>query len=149
MLFGDDRNRLRRYYLDAWRKSQRGEPLEPLEQQIADLIARHPEYQDLFSAAAAHPNGEAALLQEEYTPERGMSNPFLHLGLHLGLQEQLASNRPPGITGIFHELARRTSDPHAAEHRMMECLAETLWQAQRDRTLPDETAYLERLRRLL
>ncbi len=35
-----------------------------------------------------------------------------------------------------------------AEHEMIECLAGTLWEAQRDGTPPDEAVYLECLRRL-
>jgi hypothetical protein len=37
---------------------------------------------------------------------------------------------------------------HAAEHRMLEVLAETLWEAQRSGLAPQDQGYLERLRRL-
>lgn len=49
---------------------------------------------------------------------------------------------------MFEALAARLDDAHAAEHRMIECLAEALWEAQRAGTPPDEAAYVERLRRL-
>ena len=70
------------------------------------------------------------------------------MGLHLGLREQLATNRPVGIRAVFDALSHRQGDPHSAEHLMIECLAETLWEAQRDGTPPDELRYLDKLRKL-
>jgi hypothetical protein len=40
-------------------------------------------------------------------------------------------------------------DAHAVEHAMIECLAETLWEAQSSNCAPDEQKYIERLRRLV
>jgi len=37
---------------------------------------------------------------------------------------------------------------HAAEHAMIECLGEALWQAQRSGRAPDEAAYLAALHRI-
>ena len=104
-------------------------------------IALHPEYHALLESV----DGGA---QKEWTPEGGESNPFLHMGLHLALREQLATDRPAGIRSVHTALAQRLGDLHEAEHRMLDCLAETLWHAQRGGTPPDEAAYLERLRRL-
>jgi len=70
------------------------------------------------------------------------------MGLHIAIREQVAIDRPPGIRGIFERLAA-ASDTHEAEHAMIECLAETLWEAQRDNRQPDDTAYLGRLRKLV
>ena len=68
--------------------------------------------------------------------------------MHLAIREQVGTDRPPGIRAIHAALARRLGDVHEAEHRMIECLGEALWNAQRAGTAPDETAYLEALRRL-
>jgi hypothetical protein len=70
------------------------------------------------------------------------------MGLHLALRDQLAVDRPPGIRAAFQSVAKRSDDRHTAEHRVIECLAETLWAAQRENRMPDEAAYLERVRRL-
>lgn len=137
MIFSQDRSTLRKMYADAWRKRVAGEALSPLEEQIAAVVELHPEYHDELA-------GEE--LDREYLPEAGLTNPFLHMGLHLGLREQVATDRPPGIAAIFSRLAAKFSDRHEAEHRMIECLAETLWEAQRDNRPPDEAKYLERLR---
>ncbi len=139
MIFGQDRGELRKMYADAWRKRGDGMPLSPLETQIADVIALHPEYHDAMLAAG---------LDRNYTPEEGKTNPFLHMGLHLGIREQVATNRPAGIAAIFNRLVEQLGDPHAAEHQMIDCLAETLWEAQSRNSAPDEQQYLERLRRL-
>ncbi|MEJ2604583.1 MAG: DUF1841 family protein [Gammaproteobacteria bacterium] len=139
MLYGQDRDELRRMYADAWQKAQESRPLSPLEAQIADVVAEHPEYQRMLE-------GEA--LDYEYTGDDNRANPFLHMGLHLALREQVATDRPAGIRGIWQRLANRLADSHEAEHRMSECLGEALWEAQRAGRAPDEAAYLEALRRL-
>ncbi len=139
MIFGQDRTELRKMYVDAWQKHCDGVLMSPLETQIADVIALHPEY---------HHEMAAETLAQEYTPERGKTNPFLHMGLHLGIREQVATNRPPGIATVFKALSTRLGDPHIAEHQMIDCLAETLWEAQSQDSAPDEHQYLERLRRL-
>jgi hypothetical protein len=138
---GQNRDQLRRMYLDTWRKFNRQVPLEPLEAQVAAVIAEHPEYVRWLET------DEEALTQE-FTPERGQQNPFLHMGLHLAIREQVSTDRPPGIAGIHAALSRRMGDPHAAEHAMLEPLAETLWEAQRNGRAPDEQVYLEKLRKL-
>ena len=138
MIVPQDRNALRRMYADAWQKHSEGTPLSPLEAQIAAVIAEHPEYVDAISGDTA----------EEYRPEDGRTNPYLHMGLHLGLREQVATNRPAGITQVYEAVVARTGDRHEAEHRMIDCLAETLWEAQSGNAAPDEQEYLRRLRKL-
>jgi len=87
-------------------------------------------------------------LAKDFTVEGGKTNPYLHMGLHLSVREQITTNRPPGIAAIFRLLADKAGDSHTAEHRMIDCLAETLWESQRDQCPPDELQYLERLRQL-
>ena len=139
MIFSQDRNALRAMYADAWRKHRDGLPLTALETQIATVIGEHPEYEHAVTGD----------LQQDFTVEGGETNPFLHMGLHLGIREQVATDRPPGIRMVFEQLAAKTGDAHSAEHRMIECLAEVLWTAQQNSQPPDEQNYLQQLRRLL
>ena len=139
MIFGQDRNELRKMYADAWAKRCQNLPLSPLEMQITDVIEMHPEY---------HADVSGDDLERDYTPDGGQANPFLHMGLHLGIREQVSTNRPAGIAAVYKAVAGRAGDIHAAEHEMIECLAETLWEAQSQNRPPDEQKYLERLRRL-
>ena len=140
-MFSPDRDTLRRYLAAAWHKSEAGLALEPLERQIAALVHEHPEYQPLL----AEPN---AAIEHDYSPEGNEGNPFLHLGLHLALLEQVTTDRPPGIRDHYQRLVKRTGDVHTAEHLAMECLAQALWEAQRAQRQPDEAAYIECLARL-
>lgn len=141
MIFANEgRDALRRRYAEAWRRRNEGLPLEPLDVQIADVIAQHPEYH----AAVEDPDAAAA----EYGVEAGRSNPWLHMGLHLAIREQVGTRRPAGIEVEHARLSRQLGSVLDAEHRMIEVLAETLWEAQRAATAPDERRYLERLRRL-
>ncbi|MGI9203423.1 MAG: DUF1841 family protein [Woeseiaceae bacterium] len=139
MIFGQDRNELRQMYIDAWAKSTAGDILSPLEAQIVAVINDHPEYQSALTAEN---------LDKSFSPESGQTNPFLHMGLHLAIREQVATDRPTGIKSLFAELRTRLGDHHAAEHLALECLAETLWEAQSNNAMPDEAAYLQRLQRL-
>ena len=138
MIFGQDRNELRKMYADAWQKHQDGSVQSPLEAQISRVVEQHPEYHEAVSGD----------LSQDFNVEDGRTNPFLHMGLHLGIREQVATDRPAGIAAIFEKLAAKTGDLHDAEHRMIDCLAETLWEAQRNNLPPDEATYLERLRTL-
>jgi hypothetical protein len=137
---GHTRQQLRQSYADAWRKHRARSPLTPLESMIVDVIALHPEYhavvEDLEAASAFEADVAGAA-----------ENPFLHMGLHLAVREQLSIDRPPGIRELHHSLQSRFGGAHDAEHVLMEALAETLWQAQRDGRAPDERHYLELARR--
>ncbi len=140
MFANSSRDELRRRYVNAWQRRREGLPLEPLDAQIADVIAQHPEYHALLE----HPAG----VTEPFAIEQGRTNPFLHMGLHLAIREQVATRRPAGIEAVHLRLSRQHGDPLEAEHRMIEVLAETLWEAQRGGQAPDEQRYLEKLRRL-
>jgi hypothetical protein len=142
MLFSDDRGDLRRMYREAFDAARRGRPLEPLQAMIADVVALHPEYHALLA------DEDPQALARDWTPEEGELNPFLHMGLHLAVREQCATDRPAGIAALRDRLAQSLGDMHEAEHRMMEVLGEALWQAQRAGRPPDEAAYLEALRRI-
>ena len=138
MIFGQDRGELRQMYASAWQKHCDKDVLSPLEAQIAQVIEDHPEYHEAVTGD----------LEQDFAVEDGKTNPFLHMGLHLGIREQVATNRPTGIAKAFQSLAAKIGDPHTAEHRMIDCLAETLWEAQRQNQAPDEANYLEQLRQL-
>ena len=139
MIFGQDRGELRQMYADAWRKSRDGSILTPLEAQIASVVAEHPEYHAVVEGDGA---------ETDFPAHAGQSNPWLHMGLHLALREQVSTNRPDGIATIHSNVVRSDGNVHAAEHRMIDCLAETLWEAQGSNQPPDEQEYLERLKRL-
>ena len=136
-----DRSSLRRSYVEAWRKWRERLPMEPLEHQIGSVVEQHPEYHPVLEQ-------DAQALHRDYSPEGGQSNPFLHMGMHLAIREQVATNRPTGITAIHAALATRLGSAHDAEHRMIECLGEALWRAQRSGLPPDEAAYLDSLRKI-
>ena len=138
---GEARVDMRRRYLEAWRKFCAREALGPLESQLAAVIAEHPEYVPWLES------GEETL-GAEFTPEGGRQNPFLHMGLHLAIREQVATDRPAGIAAVHARLTLREGSTHAAEHAMIEPLAETLWETQRSGKTADEAVYLDRLRRL-
>ena len=140
MLFSGDRKQIRALFRTAWQKQQTGAPLQPLEQLIASVVAEHSEYHAYLESGYE--------LEADFNPASGVTNPFLHMGMHIAIREQVVTDRPQGIAAVHQSLCRKFGNAGDAEHRMMECLGESLWRAQRDARLPDENAYLECLRKL-
>ena len=139
-MFAPSRDEARRFMIGAWAKFRAGEPLSDMERIVASLVAMHPEYHALLEDGERH-------VERDWTPEGGAANPFLHLSLHLAVAEQLAIDQPPGIRAEFERIRTARGDEHAALHAVLECLGETMWQAQRLGTGPDATVYLGCLRR--
>lgn len=135
-----NRDQIRQVYVTVWQKLQQGQLLEPMESLVADVIQLHPEYHSLLDQP------ENAM-HEEFDADSGQSNPFLHMGMHIALREQVSTDRPAGIAAIHLKLSAKKGQ-HEAEHGMMECLGQALWLAQRDQTLPDENRYLDCLKQL-
>lgn len=136
----DQRRGLRDVYVRAWRKHLEGRPLEPLEAILVDVIGHHPEYPGLLV--------EEGVGDRDFHEDTGGTNPFVHLGLHVALREQVAADRPPGMRDVYAALAARITDPHVLEHAVMDCLADVLWEAQSRGGAPDEAQLLECMRGL-
>jgi hypothetical protein len=136
-----NRDEIRRTFCTVWKKHQDGSPLDALEILIRDVIVEHPEYHGVL-------DDSDSALSHEYRPVMGQTNPFLHMGMHISLREQLATDRPAGIRRIYQTQLARSGDAHAVEHQMMECLGQALRDAQRAGTLPDEQTYWNCLRHL-
>ncbi len=135
-LFSPSRDQARQFFIDAWRKHRAREVVSPLEDAAIRLVTQHPEYQGLLE------DSETALARE-WTPESGEANPFLHLSLHLAVEEQLAIDQPHGLRAAFETLLARRGDRHDALHDVLECLGETMWRAQKSQSPPDGEAYVE------
>lgn len=140
MLYGNTAQDTRQLFFSSWHKYQKKQPLSPLEQQIAEVILAHPEYHTLLDSEHQ---------EQAYFPELGQTNPFLHMGLHLALRDQISLDKPEGIANIYTKLLHRYNDSLQVEHLMIEPLAECLWQSQRDQQMPNEQHYLHALARLL
>lgn len=141
-MFNPSRDQARQFFFDTWRKFTDKQPLTPLESIALDVILRHPEYHPLLEDPARH-------LDRDYPPEYGETNPFLHMGLHLAIEEQLSIDQPPGIKQRYEQLLAYRGSAHDAQHAVMDCLAETIWQAQRGNASPDSAVYLNCLAGLL
>lgn len=138
-MFNPSREQVRQFFCESWRKHRDRLILEGAEATAADLIAEHPEYHALLE------NPQAAA-EQEFTPDGGQTNPFLHLSLHLAVAEQISIDQPRGIKAAYFAL-RQKMEVHDAEHAIMECLGETIWRSQRDKAPMDGEAYLECVRR--
>jgi hypothetical protein len=139
-MFAPSQNDVRTFFCEAWRKHRAGEPLSAMDTLAAQWTERHPEYHaDLADLEAA--------LAAVYTVDAGRTNPFLHLSMHLSISEQVSIDQPRGIRQAVELLAAKRGDLHAAQHEVMDCLGEMLWESQRSGRPPDPHAYLDRVRR--
>lgn len=135
-MFEPTRDQARKTFIEAWRKYRAGLPLAGIENLVLDIVLLHPEYHDF--------------LAEEESRERDFdseANPFLHMSLHLALEEQLSIDQPSGVRRRFEALLARKRDRHHALHEAIECLAEMVWRSQKDKAPPDAGLYLECLER--
>lgn len=139
-MFAPSQHDVRRFFCEAWRKQDAGEVLTPLEALAADWIQQHPEYHpelaDLPAALAA-----------VYDVEAGRTNPFLHLSMHLSISEQVSIDQPRGIKQAYELLRARRGSAHDAQHEVMECLGQMMWESQRSGLPPDGERYIDCVRR--
>lgn len=133
-MFTPSRDEARRFMFEAWAKFRAAQPLTALEKLTVEILSHHPEYHRLFEQGEAHAD-------RDYPPEAGQTNPFLHIGMHLSIAEQLSIDQPSGIRDFHRRLSEKYGDPHEAEHEIMDCLGEMLWRAQREGRMPDPGVY--------
>ena len=135
-MFNPSKDEVRQFFIEAW--ARRDSVLTPLQTLAVRWIEQHPEYHDDLAAPDA--------LQRDYGVEQQRSNPYLHLAMHLSITEQVSIDQPPGIRQACQLLAARSGE-HEAQHAVMECLGQMLWQSQRSGQPPDGDAYIDCVRR--
>jgi hypothetical protein len=135
-MFNPSREQVRDFFFDAWAKFNTQQPLTALEAIAVEVISAHPEYHTLL-------NQRDRYVDRDYAPEQGDTNPFLHMSMHLSIREQVSIDQPPGVRAAHQRLTAKTGEVLEAEHLMMDCLAEMIWQAQRHHTAPDPAIYFD------
>lgn len=135
-LFNPSREQVRQFFFQTWEKFKQQQGLSAMEKIALQVMRMHPEYHAVLDQSERY-------LQQAYFPEMGETNPFLHMSLHMSLLEQIAINQPAGIEQAYVSLQQKYGDWHLAQHELMDCLAETIWRAQRDGQPPDAAAYLD------
>ena len=138
-MFNPTRDQTRDFFFDAWRKFRANEALSAMETMTVEVIAMHPEYHTMLEN---HDRYLENYRDRDYPPEFGETNPFLHLGMHIAIREQISIDQPAGVRGHHQVLTKKYSSVADAEHEMMDCLAEMIWQAQRNKSAPDAAVYM-------
>ncbi|MGH8754039.1 MAG: DUF1841 family protein [Burkholderiales bacterium] len=141
-MFNPSRDEARLFFFEAWKKYKEDQPLTDLQKLALEIIILHPEYHKILDEPEK-------FLDRDYSPEAGDVNPFLHMSMHLAIDEQLSIDQPRGIRALYERILQKTSDRHAAFHHVMDCLGEMIWRAQLYNTAPDEKIYLECLEKQL
>lgn len=135
-MFNPSRDQARRFFFDTWAKYTARQPLEGAASLALEIILAHPEYHGML-------NQPERYLERDYPPEFGETNPFLHLSMHLAIAEQLSVDQPPGIRLRYEQLLKRHDQAMNAQHEIMDCLAEMIWQAQRQGSAYDASVYFD------
>ncbi len=139
-MFNPTRDQVREFFMTTWQKHLEKSVLSPIEATALKWILEHPEYHALLFSAEAK--------QQDFTVSDGQVNPFLHLSMHLAIEEQVSINSPPGIKAIFEQLSQRRN-PHDAMHEIMECLGQVIWESQRLGTPLNNELYMDLLQKRL
>ena len=140
MMFNPSRDQARDFLFELWAKHRAGAQLTPLESMTLAVILEHPEYHAFLDDRERY-------LERDWKPEAGETNPFLHLMMHVAIEEQVSIDQPPGIRARVEALSRRHDSAHEARHDVMDCLGEMIWNAQRHGSAFDNAAYLDCLQR--
>ena len=135
-----DRESSRQVFYNVWNKHQQGDILEPLESLLLSIILQHPEYHSVLN--------DAENMASDFVSDEGNHNPFLHMGLHIALHEQISTDRPSGIASLYATMLGRCLDEHKLQHQIMDCLQQSIWLAQTQGQTADEDTYMESLRML-
>ncbi len=133
-LYSKDRGSMRQVFFSTWEKYKQSRPLQGVEPLLIDIILLHPEYHSILE-------NQDKYLDFDFPPEQGQGNPFLHMSLHMTIEEQLSMDNPAGIRQHFQTL-QQNRDKHDALHVLLECLAEAIWKAQRHESSNLEQDYL-------
>ncbi len=139
-MFNPTRGEAREFLFDLWARHCAGAELTALESMALAVVLEHPEYHAILGDRSRY-------LERDWKPEGGETNPFLHLQMHLAIEEQLSIDQPPGIRAAVEALARKHDSMHDARHDVMDCLAEAIWNAQRHGAPFDHASYLDCLER--
>jgi hypothetical protein len=135
-MFNPSRHQARQFLFSTWYKYKHQEALSDMEEIALKVILLHPEYQSILDDTERYHD-------KDYPPEMGITNPFLHMGMHITIKEQLSIDQPAGIRDRFEHLLKKNGNEHDTMHQIMECLAEMIWQAQRSQSAPDPSIYFE------
>ena len=138
-MFNPTRDQARDFLFEAWRKYRATELLTAMESMAVVVISEHPEYHLMLDDRDRYLQ---TYRDRDYPPEFGETNPFLHINMHVSIREQVSIDQPQGVKGYHLALSNKLGSALAAEHQMMDCLAEMIWHAQRHRTAPDAQIYL-------
>jgi hypothetical protein len=132
----------RRFWFEVRRKQREAAVLEPIESLASDIVSKHPEYHSLL-------DNPDEFREQDWSVEGGQPNPFLHLGMHLAIREQVSIDQPTGIRDLYVNYARKIDNALEADHLFAECLAEQIWQVQHNRVPFSSEQYLSDIRRAL
>lgn len=143
-MFNPSRDEARDFLFESWKKYRASETLTGMEAIAVGVIALHPEYHAMLEDRDRYLENYR---DRDYPPEFGETNPFLHIGMHIAIREQVSIDQPVGVRGFHAALTAKLGSVLDAEHEMMDCLGEMIWQAQRNRTAPDPEIYLSCLKR--
>jgi hypothetical protein len=123
---------------DQWRFSRiaekrKTEKLEGEDSRIAEIMDAHPELDPFWAM------GEGSASPQEINGQ--IVNPFVHVTLHLIVQNQIDREYPPDVKKTFLRLVEQGETEHEALHRIIGLYADLYFRAVRRGQSFDESEY--------
>ncbi len=129
----------RKIFFQVWEKIKQHQLIiDDTELVIARVIEMHPEYHHLLSHYDRY-------IDKQYRDHQG-DNPFLHMGMHISIKEQVKMDEPSGIRLLYQQLSSKLENEHQAEHEIGTCFMRLMWHCQQHQQMPDFNQYLHCVR---
>jgi len=126
-----EKQRIRR----IWRGAQEGTLTDQEELRLAKILKDHTEFHQYWS----EPVHRSQPLRDQDI------NPFLHVSLHLIIENQIAQGRPSRAEQLYNREIERGIPRHKVIHHLAGVFSEVLYDTLRRRKPFDQARYLARL----
>lgn len=131
----------RQYMYEIWQHAKANDldQLSEEEQQIGKLMLEHEEYHNQFEFADA-------LEDYQFDPESGV-NPFLHISIHVIVENQLKSKQPIEAYQFYNSIRRKKVSHHETIHLIGNIFAPLMFQVLKRKEPFDNELYQQLLKK--
>lgn len=128
------------FFLEVWKKGEAGETLNEEETQYYEAMKTHTMYQHIWNAKDIF---NVKLKKKE-------ESPFLHITLHVIIENQIKNNKPPETKAAWvHLQDKKKLSSQDAMHSIMVILADEMFDMMKNNKPFNNEKYCSRLKKFL
>jgi hypothetical protein len=124
----------RRKIQEVWQKAKEEEELSREEDRLAKILLEHREYQEIWEKIPLNPERET-----------GGVNPYLHVSLHLAIENQIVEENPRQVNRYLSKKLAQGIDRHKIIHEIAAIFCESLFDTLKYQKPFDRIRYIQRL----